>query len=75
MTNVSFKVNKGSKVTLVGHSGCGKSTILQLLYRFYKPTKGTIVIDGHNILDYDIHHLRSFLGGVSQEPVLFNKTI
>jgi len=75
LTNVSFKIIKGSKVAIVGHSGCGKSTILQLLYGFYKPTSGMIYIDGHNIKDYDIHHLRSSLGIVTQDPVLFNTTI
>jgi ATP-binding cassette subfamily B (MDR/TAP) protein 1 len=56
----------------VGPSGCGKSTILQLLQRFYFPSEGTILIDGVDIKDYDIHYLRSNLGVVSQEPVLFD---
>ena len=59
----------------VGPSGCGKSTIQQLLQRFYDPSEGEILIDGVNIRDYDIHHLRASLGVVSQEPVLFNDTI
>ncbi len=56
----------------MGHSGCGKSTIFQLLQRFYEPSKGEILIDGVKIQDYDIHYLRSCFGVVSQEPVLFN---
>lgn len=59
----------------MGPSGCGKSTIHQLLQRFYDPNEGEIIIDGTNIRDYDIHHLRASLGVVSQEPVLFNDTI
>lgn len=56
----------------MGHSGCGKSTIFQLLQRFYEPSKGQILIDGQDIKDYDIHYLRKCFGVVSQEPVLFN---
>jgi ABC-type multidrug transport system fused ATPase/permease subunit len=59
----------------VGTSGCGKSTIHQLLQRFYDPEKGEILIDGVNIKHYDVHHLRASFGVVSQEPVLFNETI
>jgi ABC-type multidrug transport system fused ATPase/permease subunit len=59
-------------VAFVGASGCGKSTILQLIQRFYFPSEGRILIDGVDIQDYDIHHLRASLGVVSQEPTLFN---
>jgi ATP-binding cassette subfamily B (MDR/TAP) protein 1 len=62
-------------VGFVGSSGCGKSTIHQLLQRFYDPAAGQILLDGVDIRDYDVHHLRSSLGVVSQEPVLFNDTI
>ena len=74
MHDVSFKIKRKEKVAIVGHSGCGKSTILQLLYGFYKPTLGNILINNVNINDYDIHYLRSCYGVVSQEPVLFNTT-
>jgi ATP-binding cassette subfamily B (MDR/TAP) protein 1 len=70
--NMNLKVKKGNKVAFVGSSGCGKSTIIQLLQSFYYPTKGTITINGIDIKDYDIHYLRSCFGVVSQEPVLFN---
>lgn len=53
-------------MAFVGASGCGKSTILQLVQRFYFPSEGRILIDGIDIKDYDIHHLRSSLGVVSQ---------
>lgn len=70
--NFSIDLNVGKKIAFVGHSGCGKSTIFQLLQRFYEPSKGQILIDGQDIKDYDIHYLRSCFGVVSQEPVLFN---
>lgn len=70
--NFSIDLDVGKKIAFVGHSGCGKSTIFQLLQRFYEPSKGTILIDGQDIKDYDIHYLRSCFGVVSQEPVLFN---
>lgn len=62
----------GEKVAFVGASGCGKSTILSFLLRFYEPESGTILLNGINIKDYDIHFLRSQFGVVIQEPVLFN---
>lgn len=65
-------VKSGSKVGFVGASGCGKSTIFQLLLRFYDPHEGKITINGNDIKDYDIHYLRKSIGVVSQEPVLFN---
>ena len=73
--DLNLQVKEGWKVGLVGRSGCGKSTIFQLLQRFYELNEGEILVDGINIKDYDIHYLRSCLGVVSQEPVLFNLTI
>jgi len=75
LEDINFEIKAGEKVGFVGPSGCGKSTIHQLLQRFYDPDEGEITIDGTNIKDYDIHHLRASLGVVSQEPVLFNETI
>lgn len=71
---MNIRVRKGTKVAFVGTSGCGKSTIIQLLQRFYFPEKGTIEINGIDIKDFDLHYLRSRFGVVSQEPVLFNGT-
>ena len=65
----------GQKVALVGESGCGKSTTVNLIERLYEPTAGEVLIDGINIKDYDLKYLRSLIGYVQQEPVLFNSTI
>ena len=71
--NLTFE--PGKKVALVGESGCGKSTTVNLIERLYEPTEGTILIDGIEIQKYDLEYLRSFIGYVQQEPVLFNQTI
>jgi len=62
-------------MALVGKSGCGKSTCIQLLQRFYDPCKGVVELDGHPVSDYNIEWLRAQFGVVSQEPVLFAATI
>lgn len=66
---------QGKTVALVGSSGCGKSTIIQLLERFYDPSSGTVSLDEEDIKFLDIHNLRSSVGIVSQEPNLFDRTI
>ena len=73
--NLSFKIQPKQKAAFAGPSGTGKSTIFSLLYRFYDPDEGEILVDGVNIKQYDIQHLRKSLGMVSQEPTLFNMTI
>jgi len=73
--NLNFTVNPGQKVALVGTSGCGKSTIIQLLLRFYDVNEGSILIDGKDIREYDLRSLRRMVGLISQEPVLFDGTI
>ncbi|KAK4873211.1 hypothetical protein RN001_015240 [Aquatica leii] len=75
LDNFDIKVLQGKMVALVGPSGCGKSTIMQLLLRFYDPTSGTISVDDVAIQDMHLSALRSQLGVVSQEPVLFSLTI
>jgi ATP-binding cassette subfamily B (MDR/TAP) protein 1 len=65
----------GQKVALVGESGCGKSTTVNLIERLYEPTAGEVLIDGVNVKDYDLKYLRSLIGYVQQEPVLFNSPI
>jgi ATP-binding cassette, subfamily B (MDR/TAP), member 1 len=62
-------------IVVVGPSGSGKSTILQLLERFYDPVEGEVLLDGHNIRSLNVKFLRSRMGLVSQEPVLFGTTV
>ena len=68
-------IHAGQTIALVGHSGCGKSTLIQLLQRFYEPNSGNIFIDNVSINKVSADTLRSNVGIVSQEPVLFNQTI
>jgi subfamily B ATP-binding cassette protein MsbA len=75
LKNFSLKVPKGKTVALVGQSGSGKSTIANLLTRFYDVQEGTISIDGIDIKDMNMHSLRSLMGLVTQDSILFNDTI
>lgn len=75
LENVSFTIPAGKKIGIVGISGSGKSTIANLLFRFYDPTSGNIYINGENIKDVGLRSLRSHFGIVSQNPVLFNDTL
>ena len=75
LKNINFNINKGKKIALVGQSGGGKSTITDLLARFYDVNDGQITIDGINIKDLELDNLRSLMGIVSQESILFNDTI
>ncbi|XP_036036689.1 phosphatidylcholine translocator ABCB4 isoform X3 [Onychomys torridus] len=75
LKGLNLKVQSGQTVALVGNSGCGKSTTVQLLQRLYDPTEGTISIDGLDIRDFNVRYLREIIGVVSQEPVLFSTTI
>ena len=60
---------------MVGESGCGKSTTVNLIERLYEPIEGQILVDGIDIRDYNLEYLRSLIGYVQQEPVLFSKSI
>lgn len=75
LNGVSFEVPAGKKVAIVGGSGCGKSTIVRLLFRFYEPQQGNIYIAGQNIRDVSLDSLRKCLGVVPQDAVLFHNTI
>ncbi|VDD73998.1 unnamed protein product [Mesocestoides corti] len=75
LKNFSMKIKAGQTIAIVGPSGSGKSTVIQLLQRFYDPSEGQILIDGHDIRELDIKWMRRQFGVVSQEPVLFAGTI
>ena len=75
LKKINITIEPGKKVALVGESGCGKSTTVNLIERLYEATGGEVLIDGINIKNYDLPYLRSCIGYVQQEPVLFNKPI
>lgn len=75
LSNISFEVQAGDVVALVGPSGAGKSTSMDLLPRFYDPTKGKIKIDGIDLKRIDLGSLRNLMGIVTQETILFNDTV
>lgn len=75
LKDISFEVKKGEVVALVGPSGAGKTTLVDLIPRFYDVTEGAIFIDGIDIRDYELKSLRNHIGIVTQDPILFNDTI
>ena len=75
LDNLNLLFEPGKKVALVGESGCGKSTTINLIERLYESVGGEITLDGMDIRKYDVKYLRSLIGYVQQEPVLFNKSI
>ncbi|WP_454190652.1 ABC transporter ATP-binding protein [Paenibacillus sp. Marseille-Q7038] len=75
LKNISFEAKKGETVALVGHTGSGKSSIINLLFRFYDPQKGSITIDGKDVKDIPKQWIREHMGIVLQDPYLFTGTI
>lgn len=75
LKGINLKVEKGKLIALVGESGGGKSTLADLLPRFYDVCEGNITLDGHDIRDYKISDLRGLMGIVTQESILFNDTV
>ncbi len=75
LKNINLTIPKGQTVALVGQSGSGKSTFVDLLPRFYDINEGEITIDGNNIKDFSFYDLRELMGNVNQDPILFNDTI
>lgn len=75
LQDINLSIPFGETVAIVGPNGCGKSTLLRLLLRFYEPTSGRVVVDGHNMQDLNLHVWRKQIGLVTQEPLLFQETV
>ncbi len=75
MQNINLTIEKGKTIALVGPSGGGKSTLADLVPRFYDPTQGELLLDGESLMDYELESLRKQIGVVTQESILFNDTI
>ena len=75
LTNIDFKVNRGETLAIIGATGSGKTTLVQLIPRFYDATEGAVLIDGVNVKDYSFDALYDKLGYVTQKAVLFSGTV
>jgi ABC-type multidrug transport system fused ATPase/permease subunit len=75
LKGLNMKIRPNETVALVGESGCGKSTIVSLVLRFYDVNEGRILVDGVDVREYDLADLRKAMGLVQQEPLLFNYSI
>ena len=75
LKDVSFKISAGESIALVGHTGSGKTTVTNLLMRFYDVQKGRILVDGVDVRDWDLHDLRSNFAVVLQDVFLFSGTV
>lgn len=75
LKDITFKANKGDVVAFIGSTGCGKSTLINLIPRFYDATCGEVLIDGVNVKDYDLKYLYNKIGYIPQRAVIFNGTI
>ena len=75
LENISFKANKGETIAIIGSTGSGKSTLVNLIPRFYDVTSGSILVDGIDVRDYDMNSLYDRLGYVPQKAVMFNGSI
>lgn len=74
LMDINFRIEKGKAIALVGRSGSGKSTIVDLIPRFIDTTSGEVLIDGVNVREFSLHDLRKLMGIVSQQSILFNDT-
>lgn len=75
LNGVSLQVNKGEVLAIVGPSGVGKTTLIDLIPRFYDPTDGKVTLDGHDLRELELKSLRRLMGIVTQETILFNETV
>ena len=75
LSKFNLEIEAGKTLAIVGHSGCGKSTVLDLIERFYDPVSGSVKLDGVDLKDLNVKHLRSLVGYVGQEPLIFATSI
>ena len=75
LMNISFKVNKGETIAFIGSTGSGKSTLINLVPRLYDATDGTVLVDGVDVKEYDLHELNNRIGYIPQKAVMFTKTV
>lgn len=75
LQNISFKAGRGETVAFIGATGSGKTTLIDLIPRFYDATEGQVLVDGVDVRDYTLHSLRSRIGYISQKAVLFSGTV
>lgn len=75
LDNINLRINSGCVTALVGPSGGGKTTLARMIYRHYDPTEGEVLLDGKNLIDYDLYKFRKFIAIVPQEVELFNMSI
>jgi len=75
LKNISFKANKGDTIAIIGSTGSGKSTLINLIPRFYDVTEGEVLIDGVNVKEYELNALNNKLGYIPQKAVMFNGTV
>ena len=75
LKSINFSIEANKKTAFVGESGCGKTTCMQLIERFYDPSSGSVTLDGKNLKDLNLKWMRDNIGYVGQEPVLFATSI
>ncbi len=73
--DINFKVNKGEIVAFIGATGCGKTTLINLIPRLYDTSKGSVYVDGINVKDYNFYHLNNIVGYVPQKAIMFDGTV
>lgn len=75
LKNISFKANKGDTIAFIGSTGCGKSTLINLIPRFYDASEGEVIVDGINVKEYKEESLNNKIGYIPQKPIIFSGTI
>ena len=75
LRNISFKVNKGETLAIIGATGCGKSSLINLIPRFYDASEGEVLVNGLNVKEYKLESLNNVIGYIPQKAVIFNRTI